>query len=335
MSTFWFSPDNRRPPGFDAAHGAVVGRDMSEVKNHKPIAGDISYIDITSLDAAERRKSILAFRRRCGQTAWGVADPSGQIDDPASVFFLGASDYLGPMVFKHGVDKARARDVRAYAQSRLECESLRPSGAPLCAPDAAVTGGGAVVSAFGGWKSVRPGVVYPFYFLFIAASAQMNLKTRLGESGYIAFRDRLRAQIQQVLAEADPLLWMETDTTAVYLIPSVPRNASHAIVACLKLLLNTPIFGYERLGLPFPIAFTCAVHHGPTEFAVPGKTGTIVSDAVNFIFHLGAKCAQAGRLTLSSEVDRTSIPASLRELFVDAGAFEGRTLIHSRRFGAI
>lgn len=332
MSIFWFSPDNRRPPGFDSAHGTVVGRDTTDVKNHRPVSGDMSYIDVTGLDGAERRKNILAFRRRCGQTAWGVADPSGEIDDPASVFFLGACDYLGPMAFKHGVDKARARDVRAYAQSRLECESLRPSGGSPRATDATTT---ASAPAFGGWKSVRPGVVYPFYFLFIAASAQMNLKTRLGEAGYIAFRDRLRAQIQQVLAEADPLLWMETDTTAVYLIPSVARNATHAIVASLKLLLNTPIFGYERLGLPFPIQFTCAVHHGSTEFAVPGKTGTIVSDAVNFIFHLGAKCAQAGRLTLSSEVDRTSIPASLREIFVDAGVFEGRTLIHSRRFGAI
>ena len=85
----------------------------------------------------------------------------------------------------------------------------------------------------------------------------------------------------------------------------------------------------------FRYKFTCAVHHGSTEFAAPGKTGTIVSDAVNFIFHLGAKCAQAGRLTLSSDVDRSIIPAPLRELFVDAGAFEGRTLMHSRRFGAI
>jgi len=319
------------PPGFDSAHGTVVNRDTTELKNHKPMSGDISYINIMGLDDTERRKSMLAFRRRCGQTAWAIADPLGEIDDPASVFFMGACDYLGPMTFKHGVDKARGRDVRAYAQSRLENDGPRPSGATPCAT---VTAAGAVDETFGGWKSVRPGAVYPFYFLFVAVSAQMNLKTRLGESGYIAFRDRLRTQTQQVLADAEPLLWMETDTTAIYLIPSTTRSARHAMVACLKLLLNTPVFGYERLGLPFPIEFTCAVHHGSTEFAVPGKTGTIVSDAVNFIFHLGAKCAQAGRLTLSSDVDRSIIPAALREVFVDAGAFEGRTLVHSRRFGA-
>ena len=95
------------PPGFDSAHGTVVNRDTTELKNHKPMSGDISYINIMELDDTERRKSMLAFRRRCGQTAWGIADPLGEIDDPASVFFMGACDYLGPMTFKHGVDKAR------------------------------------------------------------------------------------------------------------------------------------------------------------------------------------------------------------------------------------
>jgi len=330
VSVFWFALDNQMPPGFESAYGTVVHLDTTDLKNHKPTPGDFSYLNIAGLDGNERRKTMLAIRRRCGQTAWGVADPQGDLDDPAMVFFMGACDYLGPKVFTQGVDKARTRDVRAYALFRLECDDTRAS-----VPAPSSSSAGADAEAFGGWKVVKPGVIYPFYFLFIAASAQMNLKTRLGESGYIAFRDRLRAQIQQMLAEADPLLWMETDTTAIYLIPSTARTGRNVIIACLRLILGTPIFGYERLGLPFPIEFTCAMHHGSTEFAVPGKTGTIVSDAVNFIFHLGAKCAQPERLTISSDVDRSVIPPSLRELFVDAGVFEGRSLMHSRRFGAI
>lgn len=332
MSVFWFALDNQLPPGFESAHGTVVCLDITELKNHKPMPGDLSYLNIAGQDGNEQRKTMLAIRRRCGQTAWGIADPAGDLDDPAKVFFMGACDYLGPKVFKQGVDKARTRDVRAYTQLRPACDTARP---PEAAPSPVAVTAAAEAEAFCGWKVVKPGVTYPFHFLFIAASAQMNLKTRLGESGYIAFRDRLRAQIQQVLAEADPLLWMETDATAIYLIPSTTRTGMNVVIACLRLLLGTPIFGYERLGLSFPIEFTCALHHGSTEFAVPGKTGTIISDAVNFIFHLGAKCAQPGRLTISSDVDKSVIPAPLRELFVDAGEFEGRSIMHSRRFGAI
>lgn len=330
MSVFWFASDTQLPPGFESAYGVVLTRDISELKNHKPQPCDISYINIARMDDGERRKSMLAIRRRCGQNAWGVADPLGELDDPATVFFMGGCDYLGPRVFEHGVDKARAREARAYAQLSMHGDEAGPAEVAVVTTDR-----GHETDVFGGWKTVKPGQVYPFYFLYIAASAQTNLKTRLGEAGYIAFRDRLRAQIQQVLAEADPLLWMETDTTAIYLIPSTARTGKNVVVACLRLLLGTPLFGYERLGLPFPIAFTCALHHGSSEFAIPGKTGTIVSDAVNFIFHLGAKCAQPGRLTISGDVDQSAIPAALRELFVDGGAFEGRTLMHSRRFGAV
>jgi hypothetical protein len=58
----------------------------------------------------------------------------------------------------------------------------------------------------------------------------------------------------------------------------------------------------------------------------------VVSDAVNFIFHLGYKRAEPGRLTISDEVPEEAVPEGLRDLFVPAGEYEGRSLVHSRRF---
>jgi len=270
-------------------------------------------------------------RRRCGAEAWGVVDPKGTVEDPAAAFFAGASDYVGPAAYRAGIGKARVKAALAFAGSRGGVPSAadaQPSQSSLGACPASAPQG-----EFDGWKAVRAGAVHPFCFLYVAASAQTNLKTRLGEAGYVAFRDRLRHQVQQGLAEADSLLWIETESSALYLVPPYAKNAAVATESCLRMLLGSPLLGYERLGLPFPIELTFAMHYGSAEFQPPGKTGTIVSDAVNFSYHLGVKRAEPGRLTISGEIAGLAVPRPLTDLFVPAGTFEGRPILHSRRFG--
>lgn len=331
MSVFLFSRDHLKAPGaLLKAAAAVRVVNLEMLKLHKPLHGDITYVDFSGLDDEARRKALATIRRRCAGEAWGVIDPEGTLGDPAMIFFSGASDYLGPAACREGIDKARLRAVQAFAHARRipAADSDGPvvqNGNPGCQeiPRA----------PFCGWKSILPGTVYPFFFLYVSVSAQLNLKTRLGESGYINFRDRLRALCQQSFSEADPLLWMETDASALYLIPPQAPNVSAVTEACLRMLLGAPLLGYERLYLPFPITFSFALHSGSTEFAPPGKTGTIVSDAVNFIYHLGAKHAGPGRLTVSEEAARLAIAPRFEDLFMPTGAFEGRAILHSRRFG--
>jgi hypothetical protein len=330
MSVFVFSLDHAIAPGaiLKAAVAARVVK-LELLKLHKPQPGDVTYVDLTGLDEDARKKALTTIRRRCAGEAWGVIDPDGTIADPAMVFFSGATDYLGPAACQVGIDKARLRAVLAFnnahrsplvdgdgiiQNSNSSCDEIQQ--APFC-----------------GWKSIQPGTVYPFFFLYVSVSAQLNLKTRLGEAGYINFRDRLRNLCQQTFAEAEPLLWMETDASALYLIPPQVANVGVVTEACLRMLLGAPLLGYERLYLPFPITFSFALHSGSTEFAPPGKTGTIVSDAVNYIYHLGSKHAGPGRLTVSEEAARLAITHRFEDLFTPAGSFEGRAILHSRRFG--
>lgn len=296
---------------------------LSSIKTLKPAQGDIVYLDVTSLDDTARSKAIAALKRRCGTVAWGVADPEGGVSDPAGLFFAGASDYLGPATLAAGLTRARLKAALTYAAARSGAESA------ACDPEPATK---KHEPEFPGWKSIRPGSVYPFYFLYVGVSAQMNLKTRLGERGYVALKDGLRTLVQQGLANVDPVLWMETDASSLYLIPPRAFNARAAVVACQKMLLWTPLLGYEKLGLPFPLSFTFALHYGNTEFAVPGKTGTIVSDAVNYIFHLGAKRAEAGCLTVSADAATDAIPDRFSDLFVSAGSYEDRAIVRSKRY---
>lgn len=301
---------------------------VEALKTYRPARGDIAYLDLSGLDADARRKAVSSLRKRCADSAWAVADPDGTIDDPASLFFAGASDYLGPAACRAGVDKARIRAALAFAAARGGTNGAAAAQAgPASCPE------GDQASSFEGWKSILPGTVYPFHFLYVSVSAHMNLKTRLGESGYIAFRDKLRLLIQQSLTEADPLLWMETDAGALFLIPPRARNVAAATEACLRMLLGAPLIACERLGLPFPIRFSFAMHYGATEYAPPGRTGTIVSDAVNYSFHLGAKKAEPGRLTVSGEAAPLVVTRAFEDVFVPVGSFEGRAVLHSRRFG--
>jgi len=313
-------------------------RSLAALKGHAASDDEVAYLDASGLDADELAKAIATLRRRAKGKAWGVVDPKGALADPGRLFLDGASDYLGPAACREGLDRARLKAVAALAVRQADSASSgaeAPAGLAIApGTNGTACGDGGSEPSFPGWKNLRAKTSYPFYFLYASVSAQMNLKTRLGEAGYRAFRDRLRLIIQQGLAEADALPWMETDAGALYLVPPGRACGRVATAACLRMLLGAPLMAYERLCLPFPVELTFALHYGTSEYAPPGRTGTIVSDAVNFSHHLGSKRAEPGRLTLSDSAGGVLEENRLADLFLSAGSFEGRSLLHSRRFGS-
>jgi hypothetical protein len=307
----------------------------ADLGKHRPRPGDISYLDISGYAGeGEIKKAAALLRRRSKDSAWGILDPRGESPDPAQFFFDGASDYLGPKLIKAGIDKKRFKTVLSWQDA--------PSGGkgPALNSDPSPIEGGAKKTTrlpggkFAGWHSLRAGTTAPFFFLYISLKGEgkTNLRSRLGEGNYKLLRDRLRNFLQQTFYEANALLWMETETNCLFLIPPKAEYVKAAITASLKILMNTPMIMVETLGLPIPAGFVFALHYGKTPYRDPGKTGTVVSDAVNFIFHLGSKCAEIGRLTLSDELPGEALPPPLTDMFIPAASFEGRNLQHSRSF---
>ena len=98
------------------------------------------------------------------------------------------------------------------------------------------------------------------------------------------------------------------------------------------MLVSAPLITMETLNIKIPSNFIFALHYGSISYKPPGKTGTVVSDAVNYIYHLGAKKAEPGRLTISDTVPGGTIPKSLEDCFVFAGEFEDRKIWHSKKF---
>jgi hypothetical protein len=61
-----------------------------------------------------------------------------------------------------------------------------------------------------------------------------------------------------------------------------------------------------------------------------GNTGTIVSDTINFTFHLGTRYARPGSLYITKPVYDHTHPG-LKDLFVKDDPFEGREVYRMRK----
>jgi hypothetical protein len=137
--------------------------------------------------------------------------------------------------------------------------------------------------------------------------------------------------LNHLFASVDALLWMQSDTSFLFLIPPEKARAREVLETCLRLELNGPMVSYEKLLLDFSLPLACALHYGEIPFQPPGKTGTLVADSLNFIFHLAHQRAEGGRIVLSEEA-AGAIKPELGDLFVPTEAFEGKKLLQSKRF---
>ena len=288
-------------------------------------ADDQVYLDISGLSAAVLKKAVDAFKKSRAGSFWGIIDPKGSAEDPALFFFEGARDYIGPALVKKGLGKKRFAAAENQTPGPQYCDKSK--GAASSAGKVKLPAG-----KFSGWKSMRSGTTEYFLFLYVSVAGKTNLRSQVGEAAFSTVKNRLRDALQQGLLEADALHWVETEENSLFLIPPRAPNARAAVEASLKMILHSRLISLEKLGLSFPLDFTIALHYGKTAFRAPGKTGTIVSEPVNYIFHLGAKKAETGRLTVSSEVPEDAIPEGLADLFSPAGVFEGISIRHSRRF---
>jgi hypothetical protein len=328
MIIFIFSSAKKITAEFDARSAKLIQLlPLTAMGKHSPSFDDISYVDVTGTDDKEAAKLIGTLKRRCAQSPWGIIDPKGSIQDPAQCFFNGASDYIGAKIIKQSITWKRFSQIQTYFSIRNDVQSEKPE--PISGTKKALS----IPNKFAGWEKIKSGETCPFFFLYVSFLGKSNLRSRLGENGFNVLKSRLRNLLQQYFSQTDALLWMETESDFLFLIPPKTQNAKAAITACLKILIDIPLIISEKLGLINVAAdFVFSMHYGKTPFKDPGKTGTVISEAVNFIFHLGTKFSKPGRLSISENVPAEIIPEQLKNIFVDAGTFEDSKILHSKKF---
>jgi len=244
---------------------------------------------------------------------WGVADRKGAIADPAALFFAGGADYLGPALFRSPLPPGRLQAALAHA---------------------GLGGAGAAVEEayppFPGWSALARDEEVQVRFCYAALSGQKELRERIGEKRLDKLREDFASFLGPWSAECGGIVWIKETAGCLVLFPP-DDEGMNPVLAAFRLILDRAIVGYEVFHLEIPLSFHFAFHAGKTMWRPPGATGTVVSDDVNFVFHLGTKATADGEILVSNSANH-SIPEYLRDLFVEQGDFEGRPFAASRRF---
>lgn len=305
--------------------------------NHRTVdlsGVDILYFDVESYSMPAIRKVLSLLQKKGVTLPWGVFCENQHAEDPALFFQEGACDYLGPvLVVQEGLSARRLKRALSLAAylSRGKLSLTEEEEMPNAQINESKPKKSSPIYRFPGWQKIKVGTTYPFYLVYVTLDQQEHLKETLGDSRFQELRSTLNRVLTPLVAPVDGLLWMQRNCSFLFLVPYEEERIGRVIEQLLRFFLNFPLITCEELHLDRPVGLIAAIHGGELPFAPPGQTGSVISDAVNFIHHLGMKRAEAGRLTLSATV-ASAIPDSLACLFVPAGIFEGYALTQSVRF---
>ncbi len=271
--------------------------------------GIMLYLDLSSFSKREARRVVNILEGQEG-LSYGIIDPEGFIPDPADLFHGGASDYIGPALFGGKLTLNRV----------LQGMDFYPGGEDDDAPE--------VYDDALSWDDIEEGGEYPFFFLYAELDILPEWKAESASSMISGLLHTFESHLNRVFAPLGGRLWMKSDYGGLYLFP-YSSGQSGIISACLQLILNkvltsTEIFSYGTL-LPYHFA----LDKGHTVYRKKGETGTLISDAVNFIFHLGQQYTTEGNFILSSRMAE-HIPRGLEDCFTENGEFADQPLLRMK-----
>jgi hypothetical protein len=326
---------------------------------------DFAYVDIQGLDSKQREKTLrlLSSRgaiatRSNGNLRYGVIDPRGNIEDSAGLFHRGAVDYVDRKTLASGLDTRRfervltfynrlaerketqkqSRDNSEAAQDARESRRLqRDQVGGIELPEAvamvdlrALADPDTSGYRYSGsdWSSVELNTEYTFWFAHVVLNASRELSGRQSSEHTAQLVATFQQSMERYFGPVGGRIWMWKDFSGLILFP-FDGTSDAPFMAAYRFMLNQTLINAEDLGLSVPLEFQIALDIGNTTYREAGKTGTIISDSVNFIFHLGLKYAPRGVLTVTSNVV-PFITERMHPLVVAAGSFEGREVFSLR-----
>jgi hypothetical protein len=273
-------------------------------------ADSITYADLSSFKPAEVQKT-LKLLYAAENIRWGVVDPKGAVKDPAEIFHRGGADYVGKDLVTSPLTPARFaavtnfRLVEAPAAPKVgSLPSYIPSGKD--------------------WATIREGREYTFCMMFIELDNQAALRKSASDKHIHEVTRTFHDFVQRTVAAMGGKVWIWMDFGGLVLIP-FDGERCEAVLSCLRMMMNRVIISAEECDLGMHLSYRIALHIGNTVYRARGDTGTIISDSINSIFHLGQKFARPGHFLVTENAE-PFIPAGVRDLFKNEGVYEGRMI---------
>ncbi len=281
-------------------------------KNNDPF---FAYIDISSFNSGERTRA-LAFITRQRKFDYGIIDPDSKIDDPAALFHKGASDYIPGSFIRGSITVNRIKKaVTFYTMEPLEEEEEKVHA--FNKQETAKLSGS-------NWDLIKAGESYSFIFMYIEIDIVQEWISNSGKEHIDTVMNYFYKHLHTVIKPLNGRVWMKTNYGALVLFPYA-GSATPVIIEAFKLILNRLIISAEVYPFKTMLSYKIALDIGSTQYQIRGNTGNIVSDSINYIFHLGTQYAERGNLYLTNRI-YTDIPPGLLDYFTLSGNFEGKTL---------
>jgi hypothetical protein len=284
--------------------------------------GALIYLDLGSYSQSIARREIgKLVAQGC---AWAVIDPDGIIEDPAELFHMGACDYLPPAQLQKRVKAARIHRVADFQKEFRPPETVGGEDGERLSRE------GRLIPSGSDWTQVKKGQEYTFFFLFIELLPGEEWKVKSGDRNRQDIQSRFEQFVRRRVAALQGDIWMWSEWGGVVLFP-FSGNDSNLVLLAIRMMLNRPLISIEEMQVESLVDYKVALHVGNTIYNPRGDTGTIISEDINFLFHLGRKRTDPNALVVT-ESAYPQIPLGMRPLFTAEDSFEGWSIYRMRRF---
>ncbi len=285
---------------------------------HALAPGDLLYLDLSAFTAAEARATLKKLLAREGLFL-GVVDPRGMVKDVPALFHQGVVDYLDAAAWKAGLTARRRERAAAYARTftRFPEEAAREPAPPRAGRPSGAD-----------FSRLREGEDYAFSLLFMEIDGGEDLERRFGAANLTEALASFRAYVDRSVAPFGGRTWIWSRFGGIVLFPFDGR-CEQAAPCGLSMILYKHLYDIEESRFPHFVSWRMAAHLGEVTWR-ERATGTLVSDTLNSVFHLGQQFTPAGSFFVSEDV-RALAGEPLQAFFLPAGSYEGRRIWRMRR----
>lgn len=301
-------------------------------------AADVLYLDVRELPPKDLTRLVKRLVRS-ESGAVGILDTDNEVDDAGSLYFEGICDYLNAGVCDQGlrIQRVEAALRHHHRLNRPEVEIPAPTDlADKAGPEKRRTRNGhEIASDFPttaraiprlipsppDWSQIQSGQEYTFGLLYAGVDLDDTLRK---DTRPELVRDSLEA-FRGALAEAvEPFhgrVWFWKDRAGIVLFPFDGTNAD-AVTGTIHVYLRGMFWQAETRTNYLTERYRLALHVGNVVFEQGVKRETLVSDTINYLFHLGGMHAEPGQFVATEPVV-SRCPDGFRHCFVPADSFKG------------